>query len=72
MMLTAAESIQAKAIDFNTKTYKNWNEEKYAEIYFKHNSNILDLSVKALKQHLLIAEPNSVAEERLKIILSEI
>ena len=45
MMLTAAESIQAKAIDFNTKTYKNWNEEKYAEIYFKHNSNILELSV---------------------------
>ena len=64
MMLTAVESLQANALDFNSKSYSKWDEEKYAEIYLKHNSNILELSVKALKQHLLISEPNSLAEEK--------
>lgn len=63
MMQTAAESIQANALKFNTKTYKNWDEEKYAEVYLKYNSNILGLSVNRLKQQLLIAEPNSIGEE---------
>jgi len=63
MILTVAESLQASVIDFNKK-YNNWDEQKYAEIYLKHNSNILEISVKALKQHLLIAEPNSLAEEK--------
>ncbi len=40
MMLTAAESLQANAIDFNKK-YNKWDEQKYANIYLKHNSNIL-------------------------------
>ncbi|BAY86765.1 PBS lyase HEAT-like repeat protein [Calothrix parasitica NIES-267] len=64
MIQTAVESLEANALDFNSKSYNKWDEEKYAEIYFKYNSNILELSVKGLKQHLLIAEPNSVAEEK--------
>ncbi|MBV6624042.1 MAG: SMI1/KNR4 family protein [Rivularia sp. (in: Bacteria)] len=64
MMQTAAESIEANALNFNTKTYNNWNEDKYAEIYLKYNSNIVELSVSRLKQHLLISEPNSVSEEK--------
>ena len=64
MIQTAAEAIQANALNFSSKSYSKWDEEKYAEIYFKYNSNILELSVKALKQHLLIAEPNSLAEEK--------
>jgi len=63
MMLTVAELLEANAFDFN-QGYLKWDEEKYAEIYLKHNYNILELSVKALKQHLLISEPNSVAEEK--------
>ena len=65
MMLTAAESLQANAIDFS-KGYAEWDDEKCSPIYLKYNSNILELSVKALKQHLLIAEPDSVAEEKAK------
>ncbi|MGB6299773.1 MAG: SMI1/KNR4 family protein [Rivularia sp. (in: cyanobacteria)] len=63
MMVTVAELLEAKAFDFS-QGYCKWDDEKYAEIYLKHNSNILELSVKALKQHLLIAEPNSVTEEK--------
>lgn len=63
MMLTVVELLEANAFDFN-KGYLDWDEKKHAVIYLKHNSNILELSVKALKQHLLIAEPNSVAEEK--------
>ena len=64
MIQPAAEAIQANALNFSSKSYSKWDEEKYAEIYFKYNSNILELSVKALKLHLLIAEPNSLAEEK--------
>ncbi|MEM9925407.1 MAG: hypothetical protein AAF915_16915 [Cyanobacteria bacterium P01_D01_bin.50] len=63
MMLTAAESLQANALDFNRESYYKWDEQKYAEIYLKHNSNILELSVNRLKQQFLMAESNSVAEE---------
>ena len=65
MMKTVLELLEANAFDFN-KGYLNWNEEKYAEIYLKQNSNILELSVNKLQQHLLITEPNSVAEEQAK------
>lgn len=64
MMQTAAESMQANALDFNSKSYSKWDEEKYAKIYLKHNSNILELSVNALRQQLIIAEPNSAKEEK--------
>ncbi|MCJ8278910.1 MAG: hypothetical protein MJK14_02915 [Rivularia sp. ALOHA_DT_140] len=58
MIKVVAEALQANALNFNTKTYNNWNEEKYAEIYLKYNSDILELAVNKLKQHLLIAQPN--------------
>ena len=35
MMLTAAESLQANALDFNTTSYNKWDEQKYANIYLK-------------------------------------
>ena len=63
MLKTVAESIQVNALNFNTKTYNNWDEKKYAEIYLKYNSNILKLSVNRLKQQLLIAQPDSIGEE---------
>ena len=63
MLKTVAESLQANALNLNTKTYNNWDKEKYTEIYLKHNSNILELSVSKLKQQLLIAEPDSIGEE---------
>ncbi|MEM7716875.1 MAG: SMI1/KNR4 family protein [Cyanobacteria bacterium P01_A01_bin.68] len=65
MMKTVIELLEANAFDFN-QGYLKWNEEKYTEIYLKHNSNILELSVNKLQQHLLITEPNSVAEEQAK------
>lgn len=63
MLKTVAESLQANALSFDTKTYNNWDEQKYAEIYLKHNYNILELSVSRLKQQLLITQPDSVSEE---------
>lgn len=62
MMLTVVELLEANAFDFN-KGCLNWDEKKHAEIYLKYNSNILELSINKLSQHLLIAEPNSIAEE---------
>ncbi|MGB3636929.1 MAG: hypothetical protein WBA39_04965 [Rivularia sp. (in: cyanobacteria)] len=63
MLETVAESIQANALDFNCKSYNKWDEQQYAEIYLKHNSNLLELSVTRLKQQLFIAQPDSISEE---------
>ena len=64
MIQALAESIQANALGFNSKSYIKWDEEKYTSIYLKHNYNILEFSVNKLKRHLLIAETNSISEEK--------
>lgn len=68
MMLTAAEALHENVIDFDNKNYSKWDEDKYAKIYLKHNSNILELSVKALKQKFIITQPDSFGEEKAKSI----
>ena len=68
MMLTAVEALQQNALDFNSKSYSKWNEEKYAEIYLKHNFSILELSVKALKQRLIMSQPDPFGEDKAKSI----
>ncbi len=52
MILTYAECCETDAIYFDKDGFPRWNNQKYASIYLKHNSNILEFSIKRLEQEL--------------------
>ncbi len=63
MMLTVADCFEAGAISFNEKGHRNWNAEKFASIYLKHNSNLLEFSLKRLKQQLVMTQHDSILRQ---------
>lgn len=64
MMLTLANCFEAGAVSFNEEAYRNWDVEKFASIYLKHNSNLLEFSLKRLKQELVMTQHDSILRQR--------
>jgi hypothetical protein len=63
MMLTLADCFEAGAVAFDKEGYNNWNAEKFASIYLKHNYKLLDFSLKRLKHELIMTQHDSILQE---------
>lgn len=64
MMLTLADCFKTSAVSFNEKGYTNWDLEKFASAYLKHNSGLLEFSLKRLKSELLMKQYDYVLRQR--------
>lgn len=63
MMLTLADCLETGGFFFDEKGYRNWNLEKFASISLKHNSSLLEFSLKRLKQELIIKQHDYVLRQ---------
>lgn len=60
MMLTLADCFEAGAVSFDEEGYRNWNAEKFASIYLKHNYKLLDFSLLLSKFKLKKSESKKI------------
>ena len=63
MMLTLADCFEANAVSFDEKGYRSWELKKFASAYLKHNSGLLEFSLKRLKQELIIKQHDYVLRQ---------
>jgi hypothetical protein len=64
MILTIAESFESGVFCLCEERYQEWNTESFSPIYINYNSDILEVSIRRLKQELITGKDNDTSVER--------